>query len=165
MISYWWACGLLETEAQNWSDYSTNGIIHEFVGICQVYIISCTEQYHCDDVIMSAVASQITSLTIVYSTVFSDAGQRKHPSSASLVFVWGIHRWPVNSPHKWPAKGQMFHFQSAGKMELSDIFSNIQSTRKRIPSNWFLRLSNLFVHESPELNESIRLSSQCNCNR
>ena len=30
----------------------------------------------------------------------SGAGQRKHQSSASLAFVWGIHRWPVNSPHK-----------------------------------------------------------------
>ena len=46
-------------------------------------------------------ASQITSLIIVYSTIYS-GGQRKHQSSASLAFVWGIHRWPVNSPHKWP---------------------------------------------------------------
>ena len=35
---------------------------------------------------------QITSLTVVYSTVHSDADQRKHQSSSSLVFVWGIHR-------------------------------------------------------------------------
>ena len=47
---------------------------------------------HCDDVIMGAMASQITSLTIVYSTVYSDADQRKHQSSASLAFVRGIHR-------------------------------------------------------------------------
>ena len=57
---------------------------------------------HYNDVIMDAIASQITSLTIVYSTVYSDADQRKHQSSASLAFVRGIHRWPVNSPHKWP---------------------------------------------------------------
>ena len=50
--------------------------------------------------IMGAIASQITSLTIVYSTVYSDAEQRKHQSSASLAFVQGIHRGPVNSPHK-----------------------------------------------------------------
>ena len=55
---------------------------------------------HYDDVIMGAIASLITSLTIVYSTVYSDADQRKHQSSASLAFVWGIHRGPVNSPHK-----------------------------------------------------------------
>ena len=42
---------------------------------------------HYDDVIMSAIASQITSLTIVYSTVYSDTVQRKHQSSASLAFA------------------------------------------------------------------------------
>ena len=54
------------------------------------------------DIIMGTIASLITSLTIVYSTVYSDADQRKHQSSTSLAFVWGIHRGPVNSPHKWP---------------------------------------------------------------
>ena len=57
---------------------------------------------------MGAMASQITSLTIVYLTVFSGAHQRKHQSSASLAFVRGIHRWPVNSPHKWPVTRKMF---------------------------------------------------------
>ena len=47
---------------------------------------------HYDDVIMGVTASQITSLTIVYSTVYSGADQSKHQSSASLAFVWGIHR-------------------------------------------------------------------------
>ena len=49
-----------------------------------------------------SIYSQITSPTIVYSTVYSNADQRKHQSSASLAFVRGIHRGPVNSPHKWP---------------------------------------------------------------
>ena len=57
---------------------------------------------HYTDVIMSAIASQITSLTIVYSAVYSGAHQRKHQSSASLAFVRGIHWWPLNSPHKGP---------------------------------------------------------------
>ena len=65
---------------------------------------------HCSDVIISAMASQITSLTIVYSTVYSDADQRKHQSSASLAFVGGIHRWPVNSPHKGPVTRKIFPF-------------------------------------------------------
>ena len=65
---------------------------------------------HYDDVIMSAIASQITSLTIVYSIVYSDADQRKHQSSASLAIVWGIHRGPVNSPHKWPVTRKMVPF-------------------------------------------------------
>ena len=47
---------------------------------------------HYIDVIMTTMASQITSLTVVYSTIYSDADQRKHQSSASLAFVWGIHR-------------------------------------------------------------------------
>ena len=65
---------------------------------------------HYGDVIVGAMASQITSLTIVYSTVYSAADQRKHQSSASLAFVRGIHRWSVNSPHKWPVTRKMFPF-------------------------------------------------------
>ena len=49
-------------------------------------------QWHYNEVIMGVIASQITSLTIVYSTVYSDADQRKHQSSASLAFVWLIPR-------------------------------------------------------------------------
>ena len=59
---------------------------------------------------MDAIASQITNLTIVYSTVHADANKKKHQSSASLAFVWGIHRGPVNSPHKWPVTRKMFPF-------------------------------------------------------
>ena len=62
---------------------------------------------------MGAIASQITSITIVYSTVYSDTDQRKHQSSASLAFVQGIHRWPVNSSHKWPVTREMFPFDDA----------------------------------------------------
>ena len=61
--------------------------------------------HHCD-----VMMSQITSLTIVYPTVYSDADQRKHQSSASLAFVRGIHWGPVNSPHKWPVTRKMFLF-------------------------------------------------------
>ena len=59
---------------------------------------------------MTRMASQITSLTVVYSTVYSDADQRKHQSSASLAFVWGIHRGPLNSPHKGQVTRKMFPF-------------------------------------------------------
>ena len=65
---------------------------------------------HYNDVIMGTIASQITSLAIVYSTVYSEAYQRKHQSSASLAFVRGIHRGPVNYPHKWPVTRKMFPF-------------------------------------------------------
>ena len=50
---------------------------------------------------------------IVYSTVYSGVDQSKHQSSASLAFVWGIHRWPVNSPHKWPVTRKMFPLDNA----------------------------------------------------
>ena len=66
--------------------------------------------HHYNDVIMGPMASEITSLTIVYSTVYSGGDQRKHQSFASLAFVWGIHRWPVNSPHKEPVTRKMFPF-------------------------------------------------------
>ena len=59
---------------------------------------------------MGAMTYQITSLTIVYSTVYSGTDQRKRQSSASLAFVGGIHRWPVNFPHKWPVTRKMFPF-------------------------------------------------------
>ena len=59
---------------------------------------------------MGAMAFQITSIAIVNSTVYSGADQRKHQSSASLAFVRGIHRGPVNSPHKWPVTRKMFPF-------------------------------------------------------
>ena len=63
-----------------------------------------------NDVIMTTMASQITSLTVVYSTVYSDADQRKHQSSASLAYVWGSHRdrW---IPHtKGPVTRKIFPF-------------------------------------------------------
>ena len=65
---------------------------------------------HYGDVVMGAIASQITSLRIVYSTVYSDADQRKHQSAATLAFVRGIHRGPVNSPHKGPVTRKMISF-------------------------------------------------------
>ena len=65
---------------------------------------------HYCDVLMSTMVSQITSLTIVYSAVYSGTDQRKHKNSASLALVRGIHRWPVNSPHKVPVTRKMFPF-------------------------------------------------------
>ena len=65
---------------------------------------------HCNDVIMGVITSQITSLATVYSIVYSDVDQRKHQSSVSLAFVRGIHRGPVNYPHKWPVTRKMFPF-------------------------------------------------------
>ena len=84
---------------------------------------------HYGDVIMDAIASQITSLTIVYSIVYSDADQRKRQSSASLAFVRGIHRGPVNSPHKWPVTRKMFPFYDVIMLTLCEGNPPLTKTR------------------------------------
>ena len=76
---------------------------------------------HYSDVIMSAMASQITGVLIVCSTVSLGADQRKHQSSASLAFVWGIHRcgestvgrWFPWSPYKGPVTRKCFHLMTS----------------------------------------------------
>ena len=109
------------THKSIWHFYIMNSIIHCIVRISCIYyhFLRCIHDFflcindrdfHYDDVIMGAMTSQITSLTIVYSTVYSDVDQRKHQSSASLAFVWGFHRGPVNSPHKWPVMRKKFPF-------------------------------------------------------
>ena len=76
-------------------------------------------------------ASQITSLTIVYSTVYSGADQRKHQSSASMAIVREIHRWPVNSPHKGPVTRKMFPFDDV-IMHFSLLLDWLDATRAMI---------------------------------
>ena len=46
----------------------------------------------------------------LFTRPFIHEDQRKHQSSASLAFVWGIHRWPMNSPQKGPVTRKMFPF-------------------------------------------------------
>ena len=76
-------------------------------------------------------ASQLTSLTIVYSTVYSGADQIiKHQSFLSLAFVQGIHRWPVNSPHKWPVKRKMFPFDD---VIMIDVIQTSFAKNGRLP--------------------------------
>ena len=81
---------------------------------------------HYNDVIMGATTSQITSLAIIYSTVYSGTDQRKHQSSASLAFVWVIHRGPVNSPHKWPVTRKVFPFDDVIMMtQFAHIYQSL----------------------------------------
>ena len=92
-----------------------------------------TSSNHYNDVTMGTMASQINSLTIVYSIVYSDADQRKHQSSASLAFVWGIHRGPVNSPHKWSVTWKMFPFDDVIMTHSTHIrFLRCQSREKNL---------------------------------
>ena len=74
---------------------------------------------------MSSIASQITSLAIAYSTVYTHNDQRKHQSSASLTFVWGIHRWLVSSPHKGPVTRKMFPFDEIFMIALTILLLNL----------------------------------------
>ena len=85
---------------------------------------------------MSTIASQITSLTIVYSTVYSSADQSKHQSSASLAFVWEIHRGPVNFPHKWPVTRKMFPFDDVIMKILGICFVATGTLRPKLWSAW-----------------------------
>ena len=96
--------------------HQTDGLVQErcnSIANALELCLSCTKpskQAHYNDIIMSAIASLITSLTIVYSTVCSGADQRKHQSSASLAFVRGIHRWLGKFLHKGPVTRKMFPF-------------------------------------------------------
>ena len=69
--------------------------------------------HHFNDVTMSSIASHITSLTVVYSPVYSDADQRKHQSSASLAFVWGIHRDRWITRIKGQLRGKCFQLMTS----------------------------------------------------
>ena len=62
---------------------------------------------------MTTMASQITSLTVVYSTVYSDSDQRKYQSSASLAFVRGIHRDRWIPRTKGQLRGKCFHLMTS----------------------------------------------------
>ena len=93
---------------------------------------------------MSAMASHITSLTNVYSTVYTGADQWKHQSSAGNspvtgefpvqmasnaenVSIWWRHR---DSPRYWPVVTGGF---------ASHISSNAKSVKLRNPPHWWQR--------------------------
>ena len=79
----------------------------------KLWDVNVNETLHYTDVIMTTMVSQITSLTVVYSTVYSDADQRKHQSSASLAFVWGIHRDRWIPRTKGQLRGKCFHLMTS----------------------------------------------------
>ena len=133
------------------------------------------ETRHYSDVIMSAVASQITSLTIVYSTVYSGVDQRKHQSSASLA-LWGEFtgdRWiPSTEDQK---RGKYYHLMTsswnlftsgceAGNVlslllsayQWHQFISNVRSTRFSALLNMNLA-GWLFVKETSAYTESTGL--------
>ena len=94
---------------------------------------------------MDTIGSQITSLRIVYSTVYSGTDQRKHQSSVSLAFVRGIHRGPVNSLHKWPVTWQMFPFDHVIMRVSMVYFSN--PIHQHYGWHWFAKPALSLLHK------------------
>ena len=117
--------------------------------------------HHYCDVIMGENASQTTSLTIVYLIVYSDTDQRKYQNSASLAFVRGIHRGPVNSPHKWPVTRKMLPFDdvivitvrkmSALVSQIRDNFDCLFTCLSRLTSKQILKLHIVVLREGNHL--------------
>ena len=83
---------------------------HWLKGLWQGHVLV---EIHYNDVIMTTIASQITSLTVVYSIVYSGADQRKHQSSASLAFVWWIHRDRWIPRTKGQLRGKCVHLMTS----------------------------------------------------
>ena len=83
----------------------TNNIVGGSINIVDHYS-------HYNDVIMSAMAFQITGISIACSTVCAGTDQRKPQSLASLAFARGIHRWSVDSAHNGPVTRKMFPFDA-----------------------------------------------------
>ena len=109
-----------------------------FAGIAMEQVVQIL---HYSNVIMSAMASQITSASIVYSTVCSGADQRKHQGFASLAFVRGIHRWLVDSPRKGQVTWKMFPFDDVIMLETTLVsccvrFRTYHSVLCKVTVSW-----------------------------
>ena len=112
-------------------------------------VMTLCGQLHYSDVIMGVMVSQITSLTIAYSTIYSGTDQRKHQSSASPAFVRGSHHWPVNSPHRWPVMPKIFHLMTSSCVceitNLSYYCLNTIHIYGIMPINMWLLQNNQFI--------------------
>ena len=98
-----WFCGICENLKLNWSHITDK--TRDLFNCGTIFILLTLQRSHNGH---DGVSNH--QLTIVYSSVYSGADQRKHQSSASLAFVRGIPRGPVNSPHKGPVTRQIcFH--------------------------------------------------------
>ena len=97
-----------------WHHNGRDGISNHQPRGCLLYDLASKDYtHHYRDIIMGAMAFQITSLAVVYSTIYSGADQRKHKSSAS----------PVNYPHKGPVTRKWLHLMT------SSLFFNVHSLR------------------------------------
>ena len=114
------------------ADFPRIGEDFQYVGDVQQ---GCMDRIHYNDVIMSAMASQITSLLIIYSTVYLGADQRKHQSSASLAFVRGIHRWPAQRA----SNAENFHIFKSKIWLVLHFLRNCQQPKWRwVRIHWYI---------------------------
>ena len=110
ILNKFWLTRMLNISIIHNDSFKLLKICHLVVRLTVVSVLYSYKKYRYNDDIMSTIASQTNSLTIVYSTIYSGADQRKHQSSMSLASVRGIHRWPVNSPQKGPVPRKIFPF-------------------------------------------------------
>ena len=127
---------------------------------------------HYIDVIMSAMASQITGVSIVCWTVCSGVDQRKHQSSASLAFVRGFHRWPVDSPHKGLVTRKTFPFDDVIMLK-QIVRYKPEHAQKGFwldgyitvapHESWFLKspATSLVIHTASQKHQNFALLSLC----
>ena len=106
----------------------------------KAHTVYAIDTSHYDDVIMTTLSSQITSLAIVYSIVYSDADQRKHQSSASLAFVWGIHRDRWIPRTKGQLRGKCFHLMTSSRIACVFVWQITQKTHSHFyMCNWHIK--------------------------
>ena len=117
---------------------------------------------HYIDIIMTTAASQITSLTVVFSTVYSDADQRKHQSSVSLAFVWGIHRDRWIPRTKGQLRGKCFHLMTSSCDCQPAVCTQVLLSRNSSCS-WYLWINSIqfqfiivYCHKLHSSNSNIR---------
>ena len=118
---------------------------------------SCAQQdttKHYNDVIMRAMASQITGVLVVCSAVCSGVNQRRHQSIASLAFVRGIHRWPWIPLTKSQLRGKCIHLMTSSwnyhdlvRMIIERFVPHAMSAITTIsPNNTFCEMETVWVH-------------------
>ena len=106
----WYCCSDTSSWRRPLIGQRSVGYRHSAFSLCALLECLKSQGINYNDAIISAMASQITSLTVVYSTVYPGVDQRKHQSSTSLAFVRGIHRSPANSLHAGPVTRKVFPF-------------------------------------------------------
>ena len=118
---------------------------------------------HYNVVLISLIVCQITSLPIVYSIVYSDADQRKHQSSASLAFVRGIHREPVNSRTKGQYRGKCFHLMTSSWISNINGEHMARATMYAAHSSHFVGFSYQLILHLFSTIPSFALGQSCDC--